>query len=251
MSSAKWKPIDGGWGFLGSTSGSDYGKQRRTKESRNKAELSGHLSSSLTAMSGQLEATSTLTANQEARAESKYERAGKAFERAEEQATFAGEKADLQESNADLSSSIGTAQTAAQGKAAASQAGMAANKVMAGSGFASMGEVQAQHQDSMNDAYGSAAMSQAQQGMGYRNSMMQALEGRKQADWSLRGAKDQYDQAGDDMQASIDEAQLTQAQAVAGMAKDISSMVSAFKDATDGETYSSDELAALQEDMGI
>lgn len=114
-----------------------------------------------------------------------------------------------------------------------------------------MGEVQAQHQDAVNDAYGSAAMSQAQQGMGYRSSMMAALEGRKQADWSLRGAQDAYDQAGDDRQASIDEAQLTQAQAVAGMAKDISSMVTAFNDATEGSSYSSTELNQLQEDMGV
>jgi len=251
MSSSKWQPSKGGWGIFGSHGNSEYGRERRGEQTNagKKAELSGLLTDSIDAMQGQLTTTSALTQGMKDRAENKFGRAESAFGRAEEQHAFAGEKATMQEANADLSSQIGTAQTAAQGKAAAKASGLAANKAAAQSGFAGMGEVQAQHQDAMNDAYGSAAISQASQGMNFRSSMFAAEEGRKNADWALGGASDALDQAQDDMNQAMQEADVQQSNAVAGMAKDISSMVTAFKDATDGGTYTSDSLTELQEDI--
>ena len=251
MSSAKWRPSKGGWGWFGSHGNSEYGRSRRGQQTNaaKKSELSGLLTNSVNAMQGQLTATSNLTQGMKDRASNKYDRAENAFDRAEEQHAFAGEKADMQEANADLSSQIGTAQAAAQGKAAAKSSGLAANKAAAQSGFAGMGDIQTAHQDAMNDAYGAAAMSQAQQGMSYRSSMFSAREGREQADWALGGAEDALAQAADDRDQALQEAGVQQANAVAGMAKDISSMVTAFKDATDGGVYTSDALTDLQEDL--
>jgi len=275
MSSSKWQPSKGGWGIFGSDPNSNYGEDRRGITARNTS-LAGNLDTALGQMSKQMTALDTFTTqeknravnqynragNAQARAAGKDERAGAAFNRAGDKKMMGQAKAGMQMQNAGTAAGLASAQTSMAGKAAAAKSGGAATQMAAASGMESMGQVQTQHENAMKDAYQQAAISNTQAGMAQRTSQFGAMETafnaqqayatagdtRANATDALGAANDTYAQAKDTKDAQIGQATLNQANALASMAKDISSMTSAYQGATD-KSYSSAELDALTEDL--
>ena len=264
MSSSKWKPSKGAWGIFGSHKNSEYGRSRRgimTHGERN-ASLRGNLDNSIGQMQNQLEHLNTHTINEinmahkaEARAENEYGRAFNEFGRAGENKLMNDAKVANAVADAGTNAALGNTKIGMQGKATAKKVGEAANQMAAASGLESMGAIQQGHEDAMNEAYQVAAMQQEQGGMQFRGSMLSAADAALQGQHAFGRAGDAYDRAGDTFEAAQDtasqavsQAQLTQANALSGMAKDISSMTSAFMQATD-KAYSSAEMDALMADI--
>lgn len=267
MSSAKWRPSKGGWGIFGSDENSEYGKVRREgfsshAEKGQYGSLKGSLTSSISQMSKQMEALDTFTEEEKERAGNALDRAERAKKRAEGAFNRAGDKkamglarAGMQMANAGTTASLASAQNQIAGKQAANKIGQQSNQMAAASGIESMGQVQAQHEQALKDAYAQSAISNIQAGMQQRTSQFGAMEtafGAQQAyddagdRWGA--AQDTYEQAEDTKNAQIGQATLNQANALASMAKDISSMTTAFTQATE-KTYSSAELNALMDDL--
>jgi hypothetical protein len=264
MSSAKWRPSKGSWGIFGTHKNSEAGRRARnqmTHGERNST-LRGNLTDSISQMQNQLTHLNSHTAGEisranraEDRAESEYGRAFKEFGRAGETKLMNDAKVANAVADAGTNAALGNTKIGMQGKATAKKVGEAANQMAAASGIESMGAIQQGHEDAMNEAYQVAAMQQEQGGMQFRGSMLSAADMALQGQHAAGRASDAYDRAGDawgaaqdTRDAAVGQAQLTQANALSGMAKDISSMTSAFMQATD-KAYSSAELDALMSDI--
>ena len=267
MSSAKWRPSKGGWGIFGSDADSNYGEVRRQGFSGHGEKamynsLSANLDTSISAMDNQMKQLNSFTEDEVGRAENTYGRAQNAKDRAEGAFNRAGEKkamgiakGAMQMSNAGTTASLSSAQTQLAGKAAAQKASQGATQLAAASGIESMGQVQTQHEEALKSAYSQSAIANTQAGMQQRTSQFGAMEtvfGAQQAyadAGDRRGAAiDTFAQAGDTRDAQIGQATLNQANALAGMARDISSMTTAFTQATE-KTFSSSQLDALMDDL--
>ena len=220
MSSSKWRPAQGSWGIFGQTDASK--------------------------------------AYQDA-----LGRAGGAFNRAGQAKQMGDAKAGLMLSNSGTAAGLASAQTGMAGKAAASKSSQAANQMAAASGMQSMGQVQVQHEEALNNAYQQSAISNTKAGMAQRTSQFGASEtafGAQQAYANAgdafanagdirKNATDALGQASDTRDAQVGQATLNQANALASMAKDISSMTTSYQQATE-KTFSSAELDALTSDLG-
>lgn len=267
MSSARWKPNEADFGIFGNYGDSDYDNAREegfsgTGDKARYNSLKGNLNTSIAAMGNQMEALNIFTQDEIGRAENTYGRAENARDRAEGAFNRAGEKkamgiarGAMQMSNAGTTASLSSAQTQLAGKAAAQKASQGATQLAAASGIESMGQVQTQHEEALKSAYSQSAIANTQAGMQQRTSQFGAMEtvfGAQQAyadAGDRRGvATDAFAQAGDTREAQIGQATLNQANALAGMARDISSMTTAFTQATE-KTFSSSQLDALMDDL--